>query len=414
MQSHNLKISLHKAYPILFGVIGGITGLIISIITFDLYLAKLDIKTMSSFFFMGMSFAFAVLYFLAYLLFKGPKVWWRVSLYLFLCIVLAFSFLILFGVAVGEIKSLEDLEAFFQSSFSDQSISTLILFLIISTIPIINVLLYSFLGACIGYYLCFVNYQEPLIASPFLLKCEFSVLFVLTLSFFSFKIGKKIRNKIETMIFYREIIEKWKAEGYDVYELEKKLKKKKLAEIKRVFPFYEKKIEHLKQIEEYLSKIDYFDDEVLAVKRELKDLARYEDTIRKFEKLQEKIIRYKVMLEVGSSIEKRLKKAWEKYENNDFEDAVKDAALACESVLRQMCRNHGINENLTFTKKLKYLEQFIEKEYGENTLRDLYFIGMWRNKVVHVPVVTPPKHIAYEVLIRASKFIQLFKNRLRI
>jgi len=59
--------------------------------------------------------------------------------------------------------------------------------------------------------------------------------------------------------------------------------------------------------------------------------------------------------------------------------------------LRQMCRNHGINENLTFTKKLKYLEQFIEKEYSENTLRDLHFIGMWRNKVVHVPVVTPPK-----------------------
>jgi len=110
------------------------------------------------------------------------------------------------------------------------------------------------------------------------------------------------------MIFYREIIEEWKAEGYDVYELEKKLEKKKLAEIKLVFPLYEKKIEHLKQIEEYLSKIDYFDDEVLAIKRELKDLARYEDTIRKFEKLQEKIIRYKVMLEVGSSIEKRLKK----------------------------------------------------------------------------------------------------------
>lgn len=116
-----------------------------------------------------------------------------------------------------------------------------------------------------------------------------------------------------------------------------------------------------------------------------------------------------------SDIRERLHKSKVKYEYGEFEDAIKDAGVSCESLLQVIYSVYGStesNKDLEFYDLLTGLRRFIEEEFGKNIYDDLDFIRDWRNKVVHPKQVKPDAVISFQVITRADLFFKLFEMKI--
>jgi hypothetical protein len=116
-----------------------------------------------------------------------------------------------------------------------------------------------------------------------------------------------------------------------------------------------------------------------------------------------------------SDIRERLHKSMVKYENREFDDAIKDVGVSCESLLQVLYSVYGStrsNEDLGFNDLLTGLKSFIEEEFGENIYNDLNFIRDWRNIVVHPKQIKPDIAIAFQVISKADLFFKLFEMKI--
>jgi hypothetical protein len=115
-----------------------------------------------------------------------------------------------------------------------------------------------------------------------------------------------------------------------------------------------------------------------------------------------------------SWVEEKLKSARLKYHENRFDDAIKDAANACEGLLQILCSKYGINieEKAQFYDLQCILRNFILDDFGENTYKDLDLIREWRNKVVHPYDIRPDDCITLQIVTRAELFFELFKRKI--
>jgi len=115
-----------------------------------------------------------------------------------------------------------------------------------------------------------------------------------------------------------------------------------------------------------------------------------------------------------SWVEEKLKSTRLKYHENRFDDAIKDAANACEGLLQILCSKYGINidEKAQFYDLQCILRNFILDNFGENTYKDLDLIRERRNKVVHPYDIRPDDCITLQIVTRAELFFELFKRKI--
>ena len=114
-----------------------------------------------------------------------------------------------------------------------------------------------------------------------------------------------------------------------------------------------------------------------------------------------------------SKINERLSSAELKYKQGKkyFEDAIKDAALACEELLQviyEMNMPKQIEKSMHFYDFLCKLKEVIIDEFGENTYNDLDFIRIWRNKVLHPHPEEPDEMTTFQIIRRAEMFYKTF------
>jgi hypothetical protein len=112
--------------------------------------------------------------------------------------------------------------------------------------------------------------------------------------------------------------------------------------------------------------------------------------------------------------EENLRGARLKCSEGRFDDAIKDAANACEGLLQVLCSKYGVKaeEDAQFYDLQCVLRDFILEDFGENTYNDLDLIREWRNKVVHPSAVKPDDCTTLQVITRAELFFELFKRRI--
>ena len=116
-----------------------------------------------------------------------------------------------------------------------------------------------------------------------------------------------------------------------------------------------------------------------------------------------------------SDVDERIRNSRIKYETNSFEDAIKDAGVACEGllqILHSVYLSKKTAEKLEFYDLLCALEEVIAGEFGSNIYRDLDFIRTWRNNVVHPGREKPDGTITLQVITRARLFNELFKKKI--
>lgn len=116
-----------------------------------------------------------------------------------------------------------------------------------------------------------------------------------------------------------------------------------------------------------------------------------------------------------SEISNLISRATHKYGLGElhFEDAVKDAGVACEGLLRIICdiyKPNILKEKPEFGDLLNILKDLISSEFGDNVYQDLDFIRFWRNKVVHHPIEKPDELTTFQVIERAKIFNELFQK----
>lgn len=115
-------------------------------------------------------------------------------------------------------------------------------------------------------------------------------------------------------------------------------------------------------------------------------------------------------------IDKKLKRAKREYEDNKYEDAVRDAGSACETLLGILYhRNKGRQKKpMTAGKLLGELRTNIEAVFGTLVYVDLDFIIEHRNKVIHPSSIPQElsKRTAIQVVDRTRIFYELLKVEL--
>lgn len=116
-----------------------------------------------------------------------------------------------------------------------------------------------------------------------------------------------------------------------------------------------------------------------------------------------------------SDIQRRLKDATLKYEMGEryFEDAVRDAALACEEILQVIHEIYvpkSARKDMHFYDFLCELREIIVDEFGKKVYDDLDFIRIWRNKVSHTPPEKPNDLITFQVVERSKMFYEVFSK----
>ena len=114
-----------------------------------------------------------------------------------------------------------------------------------------------------------------------------------------------------------------------------------------------------------------------------------------------------------SDAEAKLRSAMLKYEEGRFEDAIKDAAVACEELLQVLCSKYGLKTQgeVHFYDLQCILRDIIIENFGENTYSDLDMIREWRNRVVHPSAAKPDSCITLQIVRRTNLFFELFKRK---
>jgi hypothetical protein len=114
-------------------------------------------------------------------------------------------------------------------------------------------------------------------------------------------------------------------------------------------------------------------------------------------------------------IEEHLKKSRRELEDGDFENSIRDASFASESLLYVLYhKNHGKEptEDLTFNQLLCSEKEMIISQLGALVHADLEFIRDWRNNVSHPKkdLRLLDKKTVLEVVYRSEGFYQLVKS----
>jgi len=138
---------------------------------------------------------------------------------------------------------------------------------------------------------------------------------------------------------------------------------------------------------------------------------------RVIQNLQEKqpILIRAIHNEQLSDINERIRESRIKYETRSFGDAIKDAGVACESLLQVLYLAYISKkpvEELGFNDLLNSLREVLLEQFGSSILQDLDFIRMWRNNVVHAGREKPDSAITLQVITRAELFNELFKKKI--
>jgi hypothetical protein len=110
-----------------------------------------------------------------------------------------------------------------------------------------------------------------------------------------------------------------------------------------------------------------------------------------------------------------IKKSRAKYETHNYEDAIKDAGVACESLLQILYSVHVAEktpEELEFHDLLCALNKVLDEDFGSNIYQDLDFVRMWRNNVVHPRREKPDDLVTLQVVAKVELFNELFKKRI--
>jgi HEPN domain-containing protein len=112
--------------------------------------------------------------------------------------------------------------------------------------------------------------------------------------------------------------------------------------------------------------------------------------------------------------EEKLRDARLKYNEGRLDDAIKDAANACEGLLQVLRSKYGLKaeERAQFYDLLCILKDSIIEDFEESTYKDLDLIRDWRNKVVHPSAVRPDDCITLQIVTRAELFFELFKRKM--
>lgn len=116
-----------------------------------------------------------------------------------------------------------------------------------------------------------------------------------------------------------------------------------------------------------------------------------------------------------SDANERIREARIKYETRSFGDAIKDAGVACESLLQILYSVYVPKtpvEELNFYDLLCALKEFLSEEFGSSIYQDLDFVRIWRNNVVHAGREKPDSAITLQVITRAELFNKLFKKKI--
>lgn len=116
-----------------------------------------------------------------------------------------------------------------------------------------------------------------------------------------------------------------------------------------------------------------------------------------------------------SEVDDRIRASRLKYENLLFDDAIKDAGVACESLLQVLysifVSKKTVGE-LTFHDLQCALREVLIEKFGSIVYGDLEFIRNWRNNVVHPSRQEPNDAITLQVITRAELFHKLFLRQL--
>lgn len=116
-----------------------------------------------------------------------------------------------------------------------------------------------------------------------------------------------------------------------------------------------------------------------------------------------------------SDAAEQIRKSRIKYETYYFEDAIKDAGIACESLLQIL---HSVYVSKKAAKELEFydllcaLKEVLAEKFGSNIYQDLDFIRIWRNNVVHPGREKPDGAIPLQVITKAKLFHRLFKKKI--
>ena len=122
---------------------------------------------------------------------------------------------------------------------------------------------------------------------------------------------------------------------------------------------------------------------------------------------------YAINRQTIAKVEEKLRAAQLKYEEGRFEDAIKDASVACEGLLQILGSKYGIKtEEATFYDLQCILRDSIIEEFGENTYNDLDMIRKWRNKVVHFHKEKPDEFVTLQIVKRANLLLEIFKKKI--
>lgn len=116
-----------------------------------------------------------------------------------------------------------------------------------------------------------------------------------------------------------------------------------------------------------------------------------------------------------SEVDKRIRASRLKYESLLFDDAIKDAGVACEGLLQVLysifVSKKTVGE-LTFNDLQCALREVLTEKFGSIVYGDLEFIRNWRNNVVHPGRQEPNDAITLQVITRAELFHKLFLRHL--
>lgn len=135
------------------------------------------------------------------------------------------------------------------------------------------------------------------------------------------------------------------------------------------------------------------------------------------ENLQKKwsILIYATYAQQLSDAMDQIRKSKVKYETYNFEDAIKDAGIACESLLQIL---HSVYISKKTAKELEFydllcaLKDVLTEKFGSNIYQDLDFIRIWRNNVVHPGREKPDSATTLQVVTKAELFNELFKKKI--
>lgn len=116
-----------------------------------------------------------------------------------------------------------------------------------------------------------------------------------------------------------------------------------------------------------------------------------------------------------SDVSERIRKSKIKYQTHFFEDAIKDAGVACESLLQIL---HSVYVSKKAAKELEFydilcaLKEVLTENFGGNIYQDLDFVRIWRNNVVHPRREKPDDAVTLQVITKAELFHELFKKKI--